>query len=84
MQLDIHTIQTSAVAVDVARLGSVCQSGPLTAVDVWVSVQALAHLVTDHVHQPLKHSLNSQLLGNISIFRILDIVNVYLQEILNG
>ena len=46
------------IAVDVARLGRVCQPRPFTAVDVWVAVQALTHLVTDHVHQPLEHSLH--------------------------
>ena len=48
------------VAVDVARLGRVCQPRPFTAVDVRVAVQALTHLVTDHVHQPLEHSLRSE------------------------
>ena len=48
------------VAVDVAGLSRVCQPSPFTAIDVWVTIQALTHLVTDHVHQPLKHSLNKQ------------------------
>ena len=50
-----------AVAVDVARLCRVCQPRPFTAVDVRVAVQALTHLVTDHVHQPLEHSLHTTL-----------------------
>ena len=45
------------VAVDVAGLSRVCQPSPFTAIDVWVTIQALTHLVTDHVHQPLEHSL---------------------------
>ena len=46
------------VAVDVAWLSSVCQPRPFTAIDVRVAVKALTHLVTDHVHQPLEHSLH--------------------------
>ena len=48
------------VAVDVTWLGGVCQPGSFTAIDVGVGIQTLAHLVTDHVHQPLEHSLRSE------------------------
>ena len=46
-----------AVAVDIAGLGSVRQSGSLVCVQSWVSVQALWHLVADHIYKSLKHSL---------------------------
>ena len=60
------------VAVDVAGLSRVCQPRPFTAIDVWVAVQALTHLVTDHVHQPLEHSLQRtlQVIGLINVLSV--------------
>ena len=46
-----------AVAVDVAGLGGVRQSGSLVCVQRWVRVQTFRHLVTDHIYKSLKHSL---------------------------
>ena len=46
-----------AVAVDIAGLGRVSQPGSLVGVQRWVGVQALRHLVADHIYKSLKHSL---------------------------
>ena len=46
-----------AVAVDIARLRRVGQPRALVRVQRWVRVQALRHLVTDHIYKSLKHSL---------------------------
>ncbi len=47
-----------AVTVDIGWLGGVCEPGPLAA-QPGVRVQRLRHLVADHVHQPLEHSLGA-------------------------
>ena len=53
----LAALQQLAVAVDVAGLGGVGEPRALVGVEPGIRVQALRHLVADHVHQPLEHSL---------------------------